>query len=63
MFSLLRLMEKLLTQYRFEAFDEPWKIQFNTPGKDWEDKWGLMDSARKIKPGLKIPDCDGKTAS
>lgn len=56
-------MEKLLTQYRFEAFDEPWKIQFNTPGKDWEDKWGLMDSARKIKPGLKIPDCDGKTAS
>ncbi|KAJ5176664.1 glucan endo-1-3-beta-glucosidase btgC [Penicillium canariense] len=47
----------------FEAFDEPWKIQFNTPGKDWEDKWGLMDSARKIKPGLKIPSCDGKTAS
>ncbi|KAJ5672539.1 hypothetical protein N7507_001666 [Penicillium longicatenatum] len=47
----------------FEAFDEPWKIQFNTPGKEWEDKWGLMDSARKIKPGLKIPDCGGKTAS
>lgn len=47
----------------FEAFDEPWKIQFNTPGKEWEDKWGLMDAARKIKPGLKIPDCDGKTAS
>ncbi|KAJ5134174.1 glucan endo-1-3-beta-glucosidase btgC [Penicillium atrosanguineum] len=47
----------------FEAFDEPWKIQFNTPGKDWEDKWGLMDQAREIKPGLKIPSCDGKTAS
>ncbi|KAJ5709160.1 glucan endo-1-3-beta-glucosidase btgC [Penicillium malachiteum] len=47
----------------FEAFDEPWKVEFNTPGKDWEDKWGLMDSARKIKPGLKIPDCGGKTAS
>ena len=47
----------------FEAFDEPWKVQFNTPGKNWEDKWGLMDSARKLKPGLKIPDCGGKTAS
>ncbi|KAJ5947390.1 glucan endo-1-3-beta-glucosidase btgC [Penicillium verhagenii] len=47
----------------FEAFDEPWKIQYNTPGKDWEDKWGLMDSARNIKSGLKIPDCGGKTAS
>ncbi|KAJ6132265.1 hypothetical protein N7471_007480 [Penicillium samsonianum] len=47
----------------FEAFDEPWKIQFNTPGKEWEDKWGLMDSARKLKTGLKIPDCGGKTAS
>ncbi|KAI2701622.1 CAZyme family GH17 [Penicillium roqueforti] len=47
----------------FEAFDEPWKIQFNTPGKEWEDKWGLMDSARKLKTGIKIPDCDGKTAS
>ncbi|KAJ5926782.1 hypothetical protein N7516_008555 [Penicillium verrucosum] len=46
----------------FEAFDEPWKVQFNTPGKEWEDKWGLMDSARKLKKGLKIPDCDGKTA-
>ncbi|KAJ5360492.1 Glycoside hydrolase superfamily [Penicillium concentricum] len=48
----------------FEAFDEPWKIQFNTPGKEeWEDKWGLMDSGRKLKKGLKIPDCGGKTAS
>ncbi|CAG8138331.1 unnamed protein product [Penicillium nalgiovense] len=47
----------------FEAFDEPWKIQFNTPGKEWEDKWGLMDSARKLKKGIKIPDCGGKTAS
>ena len=54
---------KLLTSYRFEAFDEPWKIQFNTPGKEWEDKWGLMDSARKLKTGIKIPDCNGKTAS
>jgi hypothetical protein len=48
---------------RFEAFDEPWKVQYNTPGKEWEDKWGLMDAARKIKSGLKIPDCGGKTAS
>ncbi|KAI2793631.1 putative glucan endo-1,3-beta-glucosidase btgC [Penicillium oxalicum] len=47
----------------FEAFDEPWKVAYNEPGKEWEDKWGLMDSARKIKSGLKIPDCGGKTAS
>ncbi|KAG0155915.1 hypothetical protein PDIDSM_3088 [Penicillium digitatum] len=47
----------------FEAFDEPWKIQFNTPGKEWEDKWGLMDSGRNLKKGLTIPDCGGKTAS
>lgn len=45
----------------FEAFDEPWKVRFNEPGKEWEDKWGLMDSERKLKPGLVIPDCGGKT--
>ncbi|KAJ5794934.1 hypothetical protein N7457_001533 [Penicillium paradoxum] len=45
----------------FEAFDEPWKVQFNLPKKEWEDKWGLMDPGRKIKKGLKIPDCGGKT--
>lgn len=48
---------------RFEAFDEPWKIIFDTPGKNWEDKWGLMDQARNLKPGLKIPDCSGETIS
>ncbi|OQE15673.1 hypothetical protein PENSTE_c027G04040 [Penicillium steckii] len=47
----------------FEAFDEPWKVQFNTKDENWEDKWGLMDSARKIKKGLKIPDCGGKKAT
>ncbi|PHH64355.1 hypothetical protein CDD81_4712 [Ophiocordyceps australis] len=45
----------------FEAFDEPWKIRFNEKGKEWEDKWGLMDTNRKLKPGVKIPDCGGKT--
>lgn len=44
----------------FEAFDEPWKEQYNTKDEQWEDKWGLMDAARKLKPGIKIPDCDGK---
>ncbi|KAJ5647436.1 hypothetical protein N7490_003808 [Penicillium lividum] len=56
-------LENGTNYFWFEAFDEPWKVQFNTPGKEWEDKWGLMDSARKVKPGLKIPDCGGKTAS
>ncbi|KAL8763729.1 MAG: hypothetical protein Q9184_000521 [Pyrenodesmia sp. 2 TL-2023] len=49
----------------FEAFDEPWKKSLNQPelGKQWEDKWGLMDLARNLKPGVKIPDCGGKTVS
>jgi len=47
----------------FEAFDEPWKVIYNTAGEEWEDKWGLMDAGRKLKSGLVIPDCDGKTVS
>ena len=47
----------------FEAFDEPWKISFNEKGKEWEDKWGLMDVNRNLKDGVKIPDCGGKTVS
>lgn len=50
------------TQYfLFEAFDEPWKVVFNEAGKNWEDHWGIMDVNRKLKPGVKIPDCGGKT--
>lgn len=45
----------------FEMFDEPWKISFNTKGKEWEDHWGLMTVDRKLKDGVKIPDCGGKT--
>lgn len=45
----------------FEAFDEPWKVVYDTPGENWEDKWGLMDVNRNLKPGVKIPDCGGKT--
>jgi exo-beta-1,3-glucanase (GH17 family) len=47
----------------FEAFDEPWKIKYNTAGEEWEDKWGLLDIDRNLKDGLKIPDCGGKTVS
>ncbi|KAF4547412.1 Glucan endo-1,3-beta-glucosidase btgC-like protein [Elsinoe fawcettii] len=47
----------------FEAFDEPWKVRFNTAQEQWEDKWGLMTIDRKLKPGIKIPDCGGKTVS
>ncbi|KAL4872474.1 glycoside hydrolase superfamily [Aspergillus spectabilis] len=46
----------------FEAFDEPWKVQFNKGDMQWEDKWGLMDPGRNLKPGIKIPDCNGTTA-
>ncbi|KAK7973329.1 glycoside hydrolase superfamily [Apiospora saccharicola] len=44
----------------FEMFDEPWKISFDSPGKEWEDHWGLMSVDRKLKDGVKIPDCGGK---
>jgi exo-beta-1,3-glucanase (GH17 family) len=44
----------------FEAFDEPWKVRFNTEGKEWEDHWGLMTVDRKLKDGIKIPDCGGQ---
>lgn len=47
----------------FSAFDEPWKIRFNEKGKEWEDKWGLMDVDRNLKKGVEIPDCDGQTVS
>ena len=45
----------------FSAFDEPWKIAYNEKGKEWEDKWGLMDVNRNLKDGVKIPDCGGDT--
>ncbi|KAL9077486.1 MAG: hypothetical protein Q9161_000332 [Pseudevernia consocians] len=48
---------------RFEAFDEPWKQSLDEPGKDWEDKWGLMDPGRNLKPGLTIPNCGGQTVT
>jgi exo-beta-1,3-glucanase (GH17 family) len=52
------------TQYFwFEAFDEPWKIKYNEAGKEWEDKWGLMDVNRNLKDGVVIPSCGGKTIS
>lgn len=47
----------------FEAFDEPWKLEFDTAGQDWEDHWGLMDVNRNLKSGVVIPDCGGKTVS
>ncbi|KAK4542476.1 hypothetical protein LTR36_006728 [Oleoguttula mirabilis] len=49
------------TYFWFEAFDEPWKIIYNTETDKWESQWGLMDSNRNVKDGLKIPDCSGRT--
>ncbi|RPA82011.1 glycoside hydrolase [Ascobolus immersus RN42] len=54
--------EKGLEYYWFSAFDEPWKVIFNKPdegkySEEWEDKWGLMDVNRVLKPGITIPDC------
>ena len=50
----------MLTTFRFEAFDEPWKHQFDTAHNKWEPFWGLFDVNRNLKDGVKIPDC-GKT--
>ncbi|KAI5918447.1 glycoside hydrolase superfamily [Camillea tinctor] len=54
-------LENGTNYFWFEMFDEPWKISFNEPGKEWEDQWGLMDVNRNLKDGVKIPDCGGKT--
>nr|OQO23846.1 hypothetical protein B0A51_08245 [Rachicladosporium sp. CCFEE 5018] len=51
------------TFFWFEAFDEPWKHQFDNGTKRWESKWGLIDEGRNVKTGLMIPDCGGKTLS
>lgn len=59
--SLDDVDEILLTPHRFEAFDEPWKVYYNKGDQNWEDKWGLMDPGRNLKPGLQIPSCGGKT--
>ncbi|KAL7787005.1 glycoside hydrolase family 17 protein [Trichoderma ceciliae] len=56
-------LENGTNYFWFEAFDEPWKVIYNTPGQEWEDKWGLMDANRNLKDGVKIPDCGGKTIS
>jgi exo-beta-1,3-glucanase (GH17 family) len=55
-----RALEDGTEYFWFEAFDEPWKIMFNTEGKEWEDHWGLLTVDRKLKDGVKIPDCGGK---
>ncbi|EME84908.1 glycoside hydrolase family 17 protein [Pseudocercospora fijiensis CIRAD86] len=49
------------TFFWFEAFDEEWKHQFDTEHNKWESAWGLFDSDRSLKDGIKIPDCSGKT--
>ncbi|KAK7737379.1 hypothetical protein SLS53_006683 [Cytospora paraplurivora] len=50
------------TQYFwFESFDEPWKISYDSGEENWEDHWGIMDVNRKLKDGVTIPDCGGKT--
>jgi len=56
-----KALEEKTEYFWFEAFDEPWKIRFNTKHQNWEDHWGLMDVNRNLKPGVKIPDCGGKT--
>jgi len=46
----------------FEAYDEPWKIQYDTASQAWEDHWGLFTVDRQLKNGVVIPNCGGSTA-
>lgn len=43
--------------YWFEAFDEPWKIIFNTPDQKWETQWGLFNANRRLKDSITLPTC------
>jgi len=45
----------------FEAFDEPWKISYDSGDENWEDHWGVLTVDRVLKDGVVIPDCGGKT--
>ncbi|KAL5414992.1 hypothetical protein PMIN03_002946 [Paraphaeosphaeria minitans] len=56
-------MKNATEYFWFSAFDEPWKSIYNVKGKEWEDKWGLMDVNRNLKKGVTIPDCGGQTVS
>ncbi|QIW95350.1 hypothetical protein AMS68_000868 [Peltaster fructicola] len=51
------------TYFWFEAFDEPWKVIYETGTDGWESHWGLIDINRNLKSGVKIPDCGGKSLS
>lgn len=43
--------------YWFEAFDEPWKRHFAASNQQWETQWGLLGPDRKLKDGVKLPNC------
>ncbi|KAF2725388.1 glycoside hydrolase family 17 protein [Polychaeton citri CBS 116435] len=53
-------LQNQTTYFWFEAFDEPWKVIYNTDSDQWESKWGLFDSDRNMKDGVNIPDCNGQ---
>jgi hypothetical protein len=58
---MIALFFLVANRNRFEAYDEPWKIVYDTPGQAWEDHWGLFDVNRNLKAGLTIPNCNGQT--
>lgn len=43
--------------YWFEAFDEPSKEPLNTLTQRWETQWGLFGTNRRLKGGIKLPEC------
>lgn len=43
--------------YWFEAFDEPWKEIYHNGEDKWETQWGLFNSNRELKQGIKLPKC------
>ncbi|KAG7859620.1 hypothetical protein KL939_002520 [Ogataea angusta] len=43
--------------YYFEAFDEPWKKIWHEEGSTWETQWGFFTHDRKLKEGIRLPEC------
>ncbi|ODV85295.1 glycoside hydrolase family 17 protein [[Candida] arabinofermentans NRRL YB-2248] len=56
-----QMQEMNLKWFYFEAFDEPWKKIWHTEESKWETQWGVFTQDRKLKEGIVLPSCKGRT--
>ncbi|KAI5959440.1 btgC [Candida theae] len=54
---LCTMRELPVEYYFFEAYDEPWKEVFWTPGQKWETQWGIFNADRSNKFTLQNIGC------